>query len=107
MNLVDCRSLGAMPASAAPPNAVTRIGIRPEDVRLDTDGTWPATVDLVERLGAETIVHVRAAGGRIQVRLAGSPEVDPGACVRLSAARLHYFDEAGRRVGGWSEDSAD
>ncbi|MGO7335685.1 ABC transporter ATP-binding protein [Rhizobium leguminosarum] len=55
-------------------------GIRPEHLRLSaTEGRWEANVRHVERLGAETILHLEAAGvGSLIARVAGEDVPDVG-----------------------------
>ena len=71
--------------------AVT-IGIRPENVVPDPDGL-PVTVDLVEPLGSETLVHGRLGDGTaLMVKQAGTVPVGETLQVALPAAALHVFD---------------
>lgn len=39
------------------------VGVRPENVRLVSEGGWRGRVDLVENLGAQALLHVVAASG--------------------------------------------
>jgi ABC-type sugar transport system ATPase subunit len=87
---------------APPPAGAASAGIRPEDLRITPDGRWETTVELVEHLGAESVLHVRLGGTRLQARLAGPPPAGAGSRLRWRPARLHYFDQAGRRVGEWT-----
>ena len=95
-----------------PDTGSVRIGVRPDDLQpwkdpsSDTPAlTAPATVDLVELLGARGIVTVTTAAGEWKMvveqrRLAG---LSPGTEIRLAAPadRLHFFDPAsGRRLPG-------
>ena len=82
--------------------------MRPEHAEINPDGRWPLTVQTIEMLGAERLVH-----GRIGSGLAGSllftvridatlPPPALGQTVRLAAApaHLHWFDAAtGLRLG--------
>jgi ABC-type sugar transport system ATPase subunit len=80
------------------------LGFRPEDGALGAlNGAVRAgAVALVERLGSETLVHVRLDSDETVVcRLRGAPVPDPEARVGLWFARdrCHVFDRAtGRRV---------
>ncbi len=78
--------------------AVT-LGIRPEHVTADPDGL-PVTVDLVEPLGSETLVHGRLADGTpLLVKLPGAAPVGESLAVGLAPAALHVFDAGtGRRL---------
>jgi ABC-type sugar transport system ATPase subunit len=103
MNVIDLAGAGTSTAWPAPPPAgAASAGIRPEDLRVAPDGPWETTVELVEHLGAESVLHVRLGGTRLQARLAGPPPAGAGSRLRWRPARLHYFDRAGRRVGEWT-----
>jgi sn-glycerol 3-phosphate transport system ATP-binding protein len=90
-------------ATAAPGSAVT-IGLRPE--HFATDGAAAPlnlAVDLVEMLGADTIIHgkIEGAGPSVLARLPGTARVAAGHRVPLTIAReqIHLFDAAtGKRV---------
>jgi sn-glycerol 3-phosphate transport system ATP-binding protein len=81
------------------------LGLRPEHIELKTDAAAAATltVDLVEALGADTIVYGRLGGNGevLTVRLPGVMPAKPGDQLRLSVPpeRLHLFDKAtGARI---------
>jgi sn-glycerol 3-phosphate transport system ATP-binding protein len=61
----------------------------------------PASVEAVEPVGAESFLHCEAGGGRIVVRVAGRTSVGVGDRLRVVAvaAKLHWFDRAGKRIG--------
>jgi sn-glycerol 3-phosphate transport system ATP-binding protein len=80
------------------------VGIRPEDLQPGEGGRVLA-VELVERLGSESLVHGRIAGSRavgnetLVVKLPGPVGASETIPVRLPAARLHVFDgDTGRRL---------
>ncbi|RUZ10767.1 TOBE domain-containing protein, partial [Mesorhizobium sp. M7A.F.Ca.CA.002.15.1.1] len=91
----------------APANAVT-LGFRPEDADV-TFGSeapsgaliLPALVEAVEPVGAESFLHCAAGGSRIVVRVAGRATATVGNQLRVvaKAEKLHWFDQAGKRVG--------
>ncbi|NVM79659.1 multiple sugar transport system ATP-binding protein [Duganella sp. SG902] len=87
------------PAEAAA-GGVT-VGIRPEHLVPDANGAIPGQVLLVERLGAESYVHLAVAGLErpLMVVVQGEPPA-AGASWRVSpvAGRLHVFDQAGLRM---------
>ena len=66
------------------------MGLRPENIALSAEpsaaGGLAATVDFVEPLGNETLVHVILAGPEFRciVRVPGFADVRPGARVRLA-----------------------
>jgi multiple sugar transport system ATP-binding protein len=83
--------------SSALRGAVT-LGIRPEHLHFsraqDLSAQFPATVELVEPLGAETLVHVLVEAQTIIVRAPASTAVARGDAISLHAdpAALHLFD---------------
>jgi sn-glycerol 3-phosphate transport system ATP-binding protein len=73
-----------------PPGTVA--GIRPEYVEVVADGV-PLAVDLVEPLGAETLIHgTLRCGQRLTLRRAGPPPAANGLNVRFPEEALHFFD---------------
>ncbi len=83
------------------------LGIRPEDIRLDSTGskrsqTLPCQVELVEPLGSEALLHGRIHGQPLVAKIATSQELpDFGTVEKLhvETERLHVFDgETGRAV---------
>ncbi len=81
---------------------VTEAGLRPEHIRLVTDGLGlAAVVTSVEHLGPETMVFTRTADGQaLVVRADGLLEIAEGQPVTLTfdPAQLHLFNETGVRV---------
>lgn len=79
------------------------LGVRPEDVSVGV-GTGPSLrveVVLIERLGAETYLHLRLQGGRrIVARVAGEAgcRVGETVAVTFAAPSLHLFDGEGNRI---------
>ena len=98
--------------SAAPRSGALLLGLRPEHAEINPDGRWPLTVQTIEMLGAERLVHGHiasagrsgpASGTLFTVRIDATlkPPV-VGQTVRLTAApsQLHWFDaQTGLRVG--------
>ena len=76
------------------------VGIRPEDVRPGS-GDYHATVALVEPLGVETILHLRAGEQTLLSVVPGTSQYRLGEQVPFALAqeRLHYFTPAGKRIG--------
>jgi ABC-type sugar transport system ATPase subunit len=83
-------------------------GVRPEAVSLGAawgEGALAATVEQVEALGHETLVHVRIAGGdapvRWVVREPGMARFASGDSVALRVApdAVHWFGADGRALG--------
>jgi multiple sugar transport system ATP-binding protein len=75
------------------------LGVRPEHVAVGAGGREPlqdAEVELVEPMGAETIVWCRVAGKPLSVRLDGDADVKSGErlAVRFPIERMNIFDAA-------------
>jgi len=74
------------------------MGIRPEHMDITpvpVNGSWSLTVDTVELLGAERLVHARLGPETLTLRLDASlPAPDPGSTFHATprAERLHWFD---------------
>jgi multiple sugar transport system ATP-binding protein len=97
-------ALGAPAAGAAPGTAAT-LGFRPDQVALADVGTGAleGQVDLVERLGDATLVHVRCAGqaAPVIVRLPGHVAPLPAGSrvgLRPALTRSRLFDSAGEAL---------
>jgi ABC-type sugar transport system ATPase subunit len=71
-------------------------GVRPEAVALAEPGptALPATVEHVEYLGHETLVHAAAGAVRLVARVPGMRELASGAgiALRLDPERIYLFD---------------
>jgi ABC-type sugar transport system ATPase subunit len=92
-----------MPGAAAAERV--EFGIRPEHlVEVATGAPGLATrIELVEPLGADTLVSARLGEHALVARLPGESIVRPGEVLTLGidARRAHLFDTAsGRRLGG-------
>jgi sn-glycerol 3-phosphate transport system ATP-binding protein len=78
------------------------VGLRPEHLELVADGPIPLRAELLERLGADTIVHGRLADGTaLLARAAGTLALGLGETVRLTVRpeHIHLFDaESGQRL---------
>jgi sn-glycerol 3-phosphate transport system ATP-binding protein len=79
-------------------------GLRPEDFEAAPDGPVLVRIELLERLGADTILHGRMAGNGpiVKARIPGAIEPAVGATLRFAIRpeRIHLFDpESGRRLG--------
>jgi multiple sugar transport system ATP-binding protein len=104
MNIVaadQVAGLGADSGLAVP--AGGSLGLRPESVSLVQADTAPcrATIELVEALGAETLVYVRTdAGAQLVARQTTRSDLSAGATVgvRIDALAAHVFDGQGRVV---------
>jgi len=114
MNLVDGQLEGAgvaigncvLPCQrrAGEDGRAVAVGLRPEHLEIATDGPLPLTVELLERLGADTIVHGRLGGPMDQggngviltARAAGTINPPLGEVLRfmMRPEHVHLFDPA-------------
>ncbi len=110
VRLSDAAASRSRPSAAAPrsrpacppPSSLggdLRLGIRAEAIHARADGTLPGTVEVVERLGDRTHLHVRLADGSLLIAEdKGVSAAKPADQVRLAidADTAHVFDAAGR-----------
>ena len=92
MNFLPAGRLGAPGAT---------VGIRPEHLRLATEGPLAGTITHVERLGADTNLLVTLGSGEtLTVRLFGQHPQQVGDAVALAfdAASAYSFDAEGQRI---------
>ncbi len=89
----------------SPRNGELVLGVRPEHTALGGgggDGGWAATVEFVEMLGAERLVHCRLGKSLFTVRIDGMdkpPRSGDSVHLQASAQHLHWFDaKTGQRV---------
>jgi ABC-type sugar transport system ATPase subunit len=96
---IGTQNVAVSPARARRTGRVTA-GVRPEAVSLAESGLR-TTVEHVEYLGHETLVHAGIAGEgepiRIVARVPGMRELDKGATIalRLDPERIYVFDDGG------------
>ncbi|WP_046861575.1 ABC transporter ATP-binding protein [Microvirga massiliensis] len=89
--------------ASAPPGrkaADLAIGIRPEDVRLASEG-FPGAVVALEYLGADTLIESRIDGDTFVIRVPGKVSANPGDIVHMvwDPNRTHWFElSSGNRV---------
>ncbi len=84
------------------------LGLRPQDITMTDakDGgaadIFPALIDFVETLGAETNLHLQTGAHALVVRMAGRPGDEPAGRrgrFRCNPARIYLFDaETGERI---------
>ncbi|HEX8612786.1 MAG TPA: sn-glycerol-3-phosphate ABC transporter ATP-binding protein UgpC [Telluria sp.] len=106
MNVVPAAGLphlAALSGGAAPTDGF--VGIRPEHVHVlgtAQPDSLPATVDMVESLGVETLVYARL-DNNVQVVARGSERIalQPGARTHLAFEHgfVHHFDRLGSTCG--------
>ena len=72
------------------------VGLRPEHLELTSEGPLSLTVELLERLGADTIVHGKLAGSADVVTARAAGTINPllGQVLRFAvrAEHVHLFD---------------
>jgi ABC-type sugar transport system ATPase subunit len=102
MNLIPAHGLPSPLAGEGPGERGTcvTLGIRPETLRLAqaNETGLPATVDMAEFLGHETLLHahLEGMGTPIIVRMAGLHDFPHGAPLTLAVeGPPHLFDAAG------------
>ncbi len=104
MNVVALHTAPAQIQQQAPESAVGgAVGLRPECVAVRPAGATQVagTVDLVEALGAETLIYVTTPGGtQFVARQNDRTSLHAGAAISLDidTAQAHWFDTAGRVV---------
>ncbi len=108
MNVVPLQQLPAPVQQQAPSGAAGgAIGLRPENIAVRSTGTTPVSgqVDLIEALGAETLIYVSTPGGaqfvsrqndRTLLRAGDAVSLD------IDASQAHWFNPAGHVVAGQS-----
>ena len=111
MNLLPIDKLRALTGDlpAAVPAGTGTVGIRPEDIVLDTPEapyvTLAATLDAIELVGSESLVYAHAEGleSELVLRVPGIHQGESGDRLALHVphAALHCFDgESGRKMAG-------
>ncbi|MBV7431096.1 MULTISPECIES: ABC transporter ATP-binding protein [unclassified Acidovorax] len=104
MNVVPLPQLPPPVQQQAPAGAEGgAIGLRPENITVRNTGVTPVggQVDLVEALGAETLIYVSTPGGaQFVARQNDRTSLRAGDAVSLDidASQAHWFDPAGRVV---------
>ncbi len=94
-------SLGDSRWSTVAERKITTLGIRPEHIKIGVGDGVPAQVQIVERLGGESYVHLETtAEDNVVVRCDGETNVKIGETVHLTfnPALLHFFDEHGDSI---------
>jgi multiple sugar transport system ATP-binding protein len=81
--------------------ATFTLGIRPEDVQPANEGAFSGQIALIEPLGVETILHIKAGEQTLLSTVSGMAHWRIGEALRFHIVRerLHYFDADGVRVG--------
>jgi len=118
MNFIPCEVAGIGPGEvlvslpgggtlAVPvqPDGVTTgepvtLGIRPDHVRVRSEGALSGRVELVEELGENHLLHVDAGQGRLTIREPGDARHEAGSTVRFDLTRefCHLFRRSGEAL---------
>jgi ABC-type sugar transport system ATPase subunit len=99
MNLVPAD--GPLRFAALPGGRQLELGVRPDALRLVADGGVAAEVALVEVVGADAFVHLRAGRHHLIARVVAEARPRAGETVHLEVRRedVHLFDaQTGERV---------
>ncbi|WBU61623.1 sn-glycerol-3-phosphate import ATP-binding protein UgpC [Paracoccus albus] len=95
MNLIPSRAVPHLPGSAH----AGLLGIRPEDVSIDSNGPIELRVGAVEELGAQRLVHGQVGGEGFTVTMPSNAELSDTIRLSVPPDALHRFDtESGRRL---------
>jgi multiple sugar transport system ATP-binding protein len=76
------------------------LGVRPEDIRLHSEGQFPGEIMLTEPLGVETILHIKTGDQTLLSLVPGMAGVRVGDQVQFNIIRerLHFFGMDGIRI---------
>jgi len=83
--------------SAVPDGEALEVFVRPEDLVVEADGDWQATVGLVQRSGPRQRLRARLAGATTELEVelpADAPAYAAGQSIRLGARRYGVFPAA-------------
>ena len=84
-------------------NGVLTVGVRPRGLALSTEA-GPATIsgriDLVEPMGAETLIHLRIGADDLRVVTGRRVSAAVGEAIHVApaAGQVHSFDHEGARI---------
>jgi multiple sugar transport system ATP-binding protein len=98
MNVLDAKAALAADLLPGLPAACTHVGVRAEAVKLGAGA--PATVEVVEHLGWESLVHIALAGATLIARVPAqeAPRLGDRVRVALDQGAVHCFGEDGARL---------
>lgn len=110
MNFLEARREGAQftgkgftlpcPADVTAEEATVLLGLRPQDLRVESQGPLTGTVDAVERLGFDGYAFVKTEAGLVAARFDKGVNVSVGDKVHLApvADALHVFSKDGAKA---------
>jgi multiple sugar transport system ATP-binding protein len=82
-----------------PPDTKLSLGVRPEDLHLDTGGAFQGEVQVVARLGHRSLVHFTFGEESIVAESAGDADLHVGDRVAFAADGFYLFDDTGVAIG--------
>jgi multiple sugar transport system ATP-binding protein len=89
----------AVPGAAPPAGDAMELGLRPDALTPAADGQLQGVVEVIERLGDRTLLHVQLADGLLVVAdappRAAEPPIGSIIHLRMDLQRAHLFDAAG------------
>ncbi|WP_431300672.1 ABC transporter ATP-binding protein [Tabrizicola sp. BL-A-41-H6] len=94
----------ALPTLASPPaeGAEVFVGLRPQHFRSDGDAAVHLTIEIVEHLGSDTLVHARPDGSAhlLTALVSGGRDLRSGQPfeARFRTSEIFLFDPAGQRL---------
>ena len=92
VTLADGVAMGALQTSA---QGAVKLGIRPEDVQLVSEGGVSINVELIEELGAHRLLHGKLGGQPFTIHVLKDIPVDPGAHqISVDPAAICLLDAA-------------
>jgi len=93
-------SMNFLPASLLNKGDTRTLGLRPEDISIDTDGPFSAQVQHVEQLGGDTVLITTISDHKTTVRLFGQHHIKAQETIKLgfSQEKVFFFDDNGQRV---------
>ncbi|WIX32431.1 sn-glycerol-3-phosphate ABC transporter ATP-binding protein UgpC [Salinicola sp. JS01] len=112
--ILETDALGTEPAEAPSANAEAKaparaatLGVRPEHLRLDPQGEFAVTLEMIERLGVDALAYCRLPGldapltARLPLATLEAAALREGSEIRLGVdGPLHLFDAEERRLAG-------
>ncbi len=89
-----------LPAGAVAASDALVLGVRPEDIQPHHDGPFTGQITLIEPLGVETLLYIKAGAQTLVSTVPGTTELHRGDDVRFTIARerLHFFHPSGERI---------
>lgn len=100
--LLDQRAIMPLPNLSSLTSDKLIVGIRPEHLVFDPAGVLELTIDLVETLGADTLVYSHVGQQRIVARLQGQHQVSLGDQLNFQIPSNHvtfFAADTGKKIG--------